>query len=79
MAAPLTTRLLEEARRVGFDAAGVAPVRPSEHEAFYRRWLERERHGEMSYLARPDAVRARTQPRAAWPELRSALVVAHGY
>ena len=75
----LTTRLLEQARRIGFDAAGVAGVRASDHGAFYQNWLARGHHGDMAYLARPDAVHRRTHPDEAWPEVRSALVVAHGY
>src|SRR5690606_5091260 len=42
-------------------------------------WLAAGRHGEMHYLARPDAVERRLDPQAAWPELRSALVVAQHY
>jgi epoxyqueuosine reductase len=64
---------------VGFDVAGITRVRPSDHAAFYEAWLAAGRHGEMAYLARPDAVRARLDPATAWPELRSAIVVGIGY
>ncbi|HEX7052050.1 MAG TPA: tRNA epoxyqueuosine(34) reductase QueG [Longimicrobiales bacterium] len=75
----LGERIRREALRLGFDRVGIAPVRESEHAAFYRRWLAAGRHGTMDYLARPDAVERRTDPRAAWPELRSAIVVAMDY
>src|SRR5690606_4898479 len=79
IASDLAARLKEHALALGFDRAGIAAVRPSEHAAFYRAWLEAGRHGTMHYLARPDAVERRLDPQAAWPELRSALVVAHHY
>ena len=75
----LTRRLREESLKLGFDRVGVAPLGPSDHAAFYRAWVARGLHGSMDYLARPDAVEARVNPSARWPELRSALVVAESY
>jgi epoxyqueuosine reductase len=63
------------ALRLGFDAVGIAPVRDSDHAAFYQAWLAAGRHGSMEYLARPDAVERRLQPRG----FRSAIVVALNY
>jgi epoxyqueuosine reductase len=68
-----------EALRLGFDTVGFAPLGPSDHASFYRDWLDRKRHGEMGYLARPDTVAARLDPASRWPQLRSAVVVAHHY
>src|SRR5690606_35720453 len=79
IASDLAARLKAHAVELGFDRAGIAAVRPSDHAAFYRAWLDAGRHGTMHYLARPDAVERRLEPQAAWPELRSALVVAHHY
>ncbi|MFO7260865.1 MAG: tRNA epoxyqueuosine(34) reductase QueG, partial [bacterium] len=78
-ASDLAARLKARALELGFDRAGIAPVRPSDHAAFYRAWIAAGRHGTMDYLARPDAVERRLDPQAAWPELRSALVVAQHY
>ncbi len=78
-ASDLAARLKARALELGFDRAGIAPVRPSDHAAFYRAWIAAGRHGTMHYLARPDAVERRLDPQAAWPELRSALVVAQHY
>lgn len=75
----LTARLKAEALDLGFDAVGVTAVRPSDHAAFYREWLQAGHHGELAYLAREDAVERRLHPERAWPELRSAIVVAMGY
>jgi epoxyqueuosine reductase len=74
-AAALTAALKAEAQRVGFDLVGVADVRPSDHAAFYRAWLEAGRHGSMAYLAREDAVARRLSPDG----FRSAVVVALNY
>ncbi|HET9986828.1 MAG TPA: tRNA epoxyqueuosine(34) reductase QueG [Longimicrobiales bacterium] len=75
----LAARLKAEAHRLGFELAGVAPLRESDHGALYEAWLAAGRHGEMAYLARPDAVAARLDPRSRWPELRCALVVGQVY
>jgi epoxyqueuosine reductase len=74
-----TAALKAEAARLGFAACGVTDVRPSEHAAFLRQWLDAGRHGSMSYLSRDDAVRARTRPDEAWPQLRTAIVLAVDY
>lgn len=75
----LSNRLKREAQGLGFDLVGIAPLRESDHGAFYREWIAAGRHGEMGYLARPDAVERRLDPRTAWSDLRSAVVVAHNY
>jgi epoxyqueuosine reductase len=71
--------ILAETARLGFDLAGITDVRPSDHTAFYRAWLDAGRHGSMDYLARPDAVGARLDPAAAFTGLRSAIVVGLNY
>ncbi len=78
-AAALTDALKREATRLGFAAAGITQLRPSEHAEFFRRWIEEGRHGEMAWLARDDAVRRRLDPVTAWPDLSSVLVVADAY
>ncbi|MGH7507601.1 MAG: tRNA epoxyqueuosine(34) reductase QueG, partial [Longimicrobiales bacterium] len=75
----LTAGLKQEAIRLGFEAAGIARLRPSDHQAFYRAWLEAGMHGEMAYLSRADAVQARLDPASRWPDLRTALVVTLRY
>ena len=80
MATTIDSAVVEaEARRIGFALVGVTRLRDSEHARLYAEWLERGYHGEMGYLARPDAVRRRLRADQAWPELRSALVVADVY
>lgn len=72
-------RVVAEARRLGFEAAGVVARRRSGHVAHYRRWLESGRHGGMAYLARESAVERRSRLDASLPGFRSAVVVAHSY
>jgi epoxyqueuosine reductase len=72
----LTEKLKEQAQALGFDLVGIAAAAPSAHASFYREWLAAERHGEMSYLARTDAVQRRL---AAPAGLRSAIVVGLNY
>jgi len=67
------------ARRIGFDLAGVADVRPSDHLEFYRAWLADGRHGGMAYLDRPDAVARRGDLSETLGDVQSALVVAQNY
>ncbi|MFN3653074.1 MAG: tRNA epoxyqueuosine(34) reductase QueG [Armatimonadota bacterium] len=69
--------LLAEARRLGFELAGIAPATPAETSTAYREWLEAGCAGEMHYLGRdPDR---RADPRLVWPETGSILVAGLGY
>jgi epoxyqueuosine reductase len=68
-----------EARAVGFDLVGIAAPDASDHVPFYERWLAEGRHGEMGYLARPDAVARRADLRGTLPEVRSVVVVGMNY
>ena len=79
LASTLTETLKARATELGFDAVGITAVAPSAHEVFYRDWIKAGRHGEMQYLAREDAVHRRANPASAWPQLRSAIVVALNY
>lgn len=64
---------VELAREVGFDLAGIAPLRPPRQAARFEAWLEAGRHGSMEYLARE---RERiVDPRRIFPAGRSLLVV----
>ena len=63
-----------EARGLGFSHGGLARPDPSEHLSFYRRGLDEGRHGEMGYLARPDAVARRGALRQTMADVRSVIV-----
>jgi epoxyqueuosine reductase len=75
----LSERIRARAREIGFDAAGIAPVRPSDYGDAYERWIAAGMHGEMAYLAREDAVAKRRDPAVLVPGARSAVVVAINY
>jgi len=60
-------------------ASGAAQVGPTPTWAAYQNWLARGYAAEMAYLARPDAVNRRADPRNILPETHSVLVVAASY
>jgi epoxyqueuosine reductase len=75
----LTDRIKVQARHLGFDLVGVTQPHRSDHAAFYQDWLARGYHAEMGYLARPDAVRKRVDPRQVMPGTRSIVVLGMNY
>ena len=79
MTSSLSDRIRARALEMGFDAVGIAPVGPSAHADRYRAWLDADMHGEMTYLAREDAVAKRLDPEHLVPGVRSAVVVALRY
>ena len=74
-----TERVVAEASAVGLDWAGVVTLGRSGHMAHFRRWIAAGLHGEMAYLARPDAVRRRADLDRTLSGFQSALVVAQSY
>ena len=58
---------------------GVVPVGPTPTWDAYQTWVAQGYAGEMAYLARPDAISRRQDPRHILPETRSVLVVAASY
>lgn len=66
-----------EARRIGFEKAGVAPVAEPGDAARLRAWIAAGRHGAMEYMARdPDA---RADVSRSHPWARSMICVARSY
>lgn len=72
-------RLMWLARDAGLDLVGAMPVGPSPRWEAYRAWLDKGYAAEMGYLARPDAVAKRRDPRRILPETKTVLVVAASY
>lgn len=58
---------------------GIATTDPSAHGTFFKEWLGRGFHGEMAYLARPDAVARRGDLRGTMEDVRSVVVLAQDY
>lgn len=75
----LSVELKAEARARGFALVGIASPEASNHLAHLRDWLGEGRHGEMAYLARPDAVERRADLASTLESVRSVLVVADEY
>jgi epoxyqueuosine reductase len=71
--------LKSEARRQGFDLAGITTPDPPPHLDRYTSWLDAGRHGEMSYLASPRGRSGRAAPGSLLPGCRSILVLAANY
>lgn len=69
--------LKSEATRLGFCLCGFAAIEPFETEKrVYLDWLNTNAHGEMAYLARPDTLEKRFDPRVILPDGKSAIVLA---
>ena len=75
----LTHQVKDKARSLGFSLVGVTHPEPPPHLEVYQHWLALGRHGTMDYLARPDAVARRSDPRAILPECQSILVLGIPY
>ncbi|MGL4554926.1 MAG: tRNA epoxyqueuosine(34) reductase QueG [Gemmataceae bacterium] len=73
----LEAGLLDEARRLGFELAGIASAEPADGFARMRAWLDAGHAGEMGYLH--DQAEARRDPRAVYPEVRAVVMVGMNY
>ncbi len=75
----LVRDLRTEASRLGFRELRIASMAPSAHGTFFREWIDRGFHGEMGYLARPDAVARREDLSGTMETARSVVVVTQDY
>ena len=57
--AGLAERIKARAHQLGFDLVGIVPAEPMTTVDRYRTWIEEGYHGQMAYLARPQAVTVR--------------------
>ncbi|HQE93195.1 MAG TPA: tRNA epoxyqueuosine(34) reductase QueG [Anaerolineae bacterium] len=76
---PDSHELASLAADLSVTAIGVAQVGPTPTWAAYQEWLAHGYAGDMDYLARPDAVTRRADPRNILPETRTVLVIAASY
>ncbi len=75
----LSNSIKEQAAELGFGPVGIADAGQSRHMDLYSEWIERGAHGEMAYLARPDAIARRGDLRLTLDGARSVVVVADQY
>ncbi|PWB42850.1 MAG: tRNA epoxyqueuosine(34) reductase QueG [Candidatus Methylomirabilota bacterium] len=73
----LAEAIKEEARRLGFELVGIAPIEDPLHEQAFADWLQAGYHGEMAYMARTE--QARRHPSSWLPWARSVVSVAMHY
>lgn len=77
--AKLTQDLKDKARVLGFTMAGVIEARPGKRLDAYLDWINREMHGRMGYLARPDRIARRRDPNVILPAVQAILCVGLDY
>jgi epoxyqueuosine reductase len=77
--AELAERLVAEAHGLGFDLVGIGPAEPPGTAGYYCAWLDQGYHGEMAYLARPDALAKRHDLHRILPGVSSVVVVGANY
>lgn len=68
-----------EARRLGFELAGITTPEPPAHLEVYEHWLKEGRQGEMRYLETERALERRRDPRLLLPGCRSIIVLGARY
>jgi epoxyqueuosine reductase len=73
----LAQRIKAEARRLGFELAGIAPAVPADGFERLRDWLERDYAGDMAYMHRH--ADARRHPASVLPEVRSVVMLGMNY
>jgi epoxyqueuosine reductase len=73
----LSSRIREEARRLGFFKAGIASIGPLPYDEHFRRWLQERRHGTMDYMERQAS--KRLNPSLVLANARSIVVLAMNY
>ena len=75
----LTARLKEKGRALGFSMVGVVEARPSRRLDAYFRWIDRDYHGTMDWMARPDRQVRRRDLDVILPGVRSIVCVGLDY
>jgi epoxyqueuosine reductase len=75
--ADLSSRIRDEAARLGFCGAGYVQARPLPSAANYRQWISSGLHGSMAYLKRQEEKRC--NPALVLDDARSLVVLAMNY
>jgi epoxyqueuosine reductase len=64
-----------ESEKLGFCFCGFTSPAPVEDHQRYMKWLEKDCYSDMTYLARPDAIAKRADPRQLMPEVETVVVL----
>jgi epoxyqueuosine reductase len=67
------------AQSLGFELTGCLRIHPSTTSDALHTWLEQGMQGTMDWMARPDAVQKREDPRVILPSAKSVIVLAYQY
>ena len=73
----LTERIKEKSVELGFDLVGIAPAERARHADEFLRWLSKDYHGHMDWMAREPERRA--DPRLVSDGAQSVVVVGMTY
>jgi epoxyqueuosine reductase len=73
----LSSRIKDEAQRLGFELVGFSPVKLPPHEESFAEWLRKELHGELGYMKRTEDLRR--DPRKLVPWAVSVISVGMNY
>ena len=79
MAAALESKIKQEARRLGFELAGITTADPPPHFPVYERWLAMGRQASMGYLSEDRARTRRADPTLILPGCQSIIVLGLRY
>lgn len=67
------------AKELGFAACGLAHVEASATQEYFARWLDNKFHADMDWIARPDAIKKRSDPRHVLADAKTMICVAMHY
>ncbi len=81
MISPLSVKeyIKAEAQHLGFDRIGFTSPDPAESFPIFQRWLAKNRHADMAYLARSDTVESRADPRRLFPPVKTIVCLSMPY
>ena len=69
----------QRASELGFSLVGITTPEPPPHHVTYQAWIDSGHHAQMNYLAHPDAIEKRRDPRKILPECQSIIVTGTCY
>ena len=73
------TELRDRAFDLGFNTLGMIPAQPGRRLQAYFDWIEKQQHGEMAYLARPDRLSRRRDLNVILPGVQSIICLGLDY
>jgi len=62
----LSSRIKEEAQRLGFGLVGISPVAAPPHEQFFAQWLRAGFAGKLDYMQRTELLRRQPEQLVPW-------------